>query len=457
MRRYVLFAALAATAAFGGERALAQSATAKCTAAKMKCVTTKATALLGCHNKAEGKGVAVDPLCVTKAEDKFDGGATPSKGCVQKTETKPPCATTGDVGSLESLVDDFVDDVVTDLDPGYPTPVLNKCSAGKKKCVANKVKALLGCYGKNTTKPDPAKFEECVAKAKAKFDGGADPAKGCFAKLEAKPPKPPSNPACLTTDDTAALETKVDDFVTSVDAALNQATNPTVLDFTLSPAGGPCGETRNASSGLIKTLTCGGLNIGGGGSIVAEGPTPDGSISRFSLSCAGTSCTLGSTSTPPTVNTAGPDCTDTGCNFGTPLPIPNAGLSTCVLNTWTAPASGTVDLTAGTSTTNVPLQSHVVLTGNAAQPCPKCSAAGSPSSPGTGTCDRGPRAGLACTTTNSQGLTRDCLTGGSDATHPCTPGNPCLDGTSSGRSRVSARIPVCSSHETVSVLPTRTT
>src|SRR5262245_3812533 len=132
MRRFVLFAALAATATFGAERALAQAPTAKCTAAKMKCVTTKATALLACPNKAEGKGVAVDPACVTKAEDKFDGGVDPSKGCVQKTETKPPCATTGDVASLEALVDDFVDDAVTDLDPGFPTPVLNKCSAGKK-------------------------------------------------------------------------------------------------------------------------------------------------------------------------------------------------------------------------------------------------------------------------------------------------------------------------------------
>jgi hypothetical protein len=100
-----------------------------------------------------------------------------------------------------------------------------------------------------------------------------------------------------------------------------------------------------------------------------------------------------------------------------------------VLNTWTQPASGTADLAAGTSSTSVPLQSYVVLTGNSDQPSPKCSAAGSPSNPGTGTCDRGPRTGMACTTTNSQGLTRDCLTGGADATHPCTPGNQCIDGT----------------------------
>src|SRR4029077_13369729 len=108
--------------------------------------------------------------------------------------------------------------------------------------------------------------------------GGGCRGRGLYGNLEANPPKPPSNPACLTTGDTAALETKVDAFVASVRGALSPPPqSPTLLDFTLSPAGGPCGETRNASNGLIKTLTCGGLNIGGGGSIVAEGPTPDGS------------------------------------------------------------------------------------------------------------------------------------------------------------------------------------
>src|SRR5262249_46325105 len=38
-------------------------------------------------------------------------------------------------------------------------------------------------------------------------------------------------------------------------------------------------------------------------------------------------------------------------------------------------------------------------------------ATGRPSSPGHGTCNKGPRAGLGCTTTNSQGLTRDCPPG----------------------------------------------
>src|SRR4029453_6465096 len=153
--------------------------------------------------------------------------------------------------------------------------------------------------------------------------------------------------------------------------------------------------------------------------------------------CAGSSCTVGATSSVPLVNTAGPDCTNTGCNFGTPLPIVNGVLSTCVMNTWSSPASGTLDLTTGASSTNVPLSSFVVLTGNATQPCPVCRSGGvpvngTPASPASGTCDRGPRATLQCMSTNSQGLTRDCPSGGVDGTHPCTPNNGCIDGTSAG-------------------------
>ena len=102
------------------------------------------------------------------------------------------------------------------------TASANKCSAGKAKCVVNKTKALLGCYGKAAGKGltvDAA----CVAKAKAKFDGGAEPAKGCFEKLEAKGEKAGAKPevVCPTTNDTAAIEAKVDAFVADLVADLD--------------------------------------------------------------------------------------------------------------------------------------------------------------------------------------------------------------------------------------------
>src|SRR5262249_57639296 len=45
---------------------------------------------------------------------------------------------------------------------------------------------------------------------------------------------------------------------------------------------------------------------------------------------------------------------------------------------------------------------------------PRGSATGSAGNPGQGTCDRGARAGQPCETTNSSGLSADCIPGGSD-------------------------------------------
>jgi hypothetical protein len=94
--------------------------------------------------------------------------------------------------------------------------------------------------------------------------------------------------------------------------------------------------------------------------------------------------------------------------------------TTCVLNTFAVPASGSLDLADGTSSTSVSLTSDTYLTGNVGQPCPVCRfggvpVVGSPASPQTGKCDRGPRAGQDCTSTNSKGYTRDCLMGGAGA------------------------------------------
>jgi hypothetical protein len=246
-------------------------------------------------------------------------------------------------------------------------------------------------------------------------------------------PRPAGEACPTTTTTTLQLST-----TTTVGSTTTTTTLPgeTTLDFTLSAPSGICGQTQDGAAAKIKDLTCGGLSIGAGGSIVAEGPTPDGSISRYAVDCTVSPCTVSANSTQPTTNVAGPDCTDTGCNFGTPLPIPNPALptlTTCVHNTFAAPASGTFDKTTGAATLNVSLSSDIYLTGNLAQPCPKCSASGTPASPGSGTCDRGPRATMACKSTSSFGVTRDCPSGGADGGHPCTPGGgACLDGSHVG-------------------------
>jgi len=177
---------------------------------------------------------------------------------------------------------------------------------------------------------------------------------------------------------------------------------PPQVTFTVGPAGGVCGEVRDGGPGgtILKNLTCGGLNIGGGAATVPEGPTPDGAPTRFLAdACPGAFCTL--TETP---NDGSTSCSDIGCPFGPYLSIPNGPLSTCVANNFGSPGSATLDLSTGTFTGSVPLISTTNVTGNNAEPCPPCVA---------GTCDGGTNDGNACTAINATLDTYDCPPAGS--------------------------------------------
>jgi len=74
--------------------------------------------------------------------------------------------------------------------------------------------------------------------------------------------------------------------------------------------------------------------------------------------------------------------------FGAPLPLVAGGVSTCVVNQLTGSLSGTLNVEAGTSATNVPLASMVFPFGDEFHPCPNCVA---------GKCTAGTRTGADCT------------------------------------------------------------
>jgi hypothetical protein len=193
---------------------------------------------------------------------------------------------------------------------------------------------------------------------------------------------------------------------------------PTKFDFLSTAAAGTCGNTFRDLAGTIplKNLLCANLSLGGGISQVPDNTTPPGATNRFSLSCTGSSCTVG----PFGPAVPGQfDCTQQGCLFGTPLPISNAGLSVCVTNTFSQPVSGTLDTSSGSATLNFQLNSATILTGVPDQPCPICATSvggvpgsapcnGSPASPCTGVCDGSPNQGAACTSTNPKGLSSTC-------------------------------------------------
>jgi hypothetical protein len=190
---------------------------AKCAAAQIKCANGEATGLLGCEGKAEGKGVPVDPFCVFKVLDKFTGGPDPTKGCMEKAEgnfVPSLCANSGSDfrTTIEAKVAGFVGSIVSQV--GLPPPAIDRCGAGKKKCVANKVKALLLCYNKAAGKNLPVD-PLCLQKASDKFTGGVVPTKGCFAKLEMKYPNTSATP-CKTVGDVIAVEPQVDAFALDV-------------------------------------------------------------------------------------------------------------------------------------------------------------------------------------------------------------------------------------------------
>ncbi len=206
---------------------------AKCLAGKTKCMSKKAGGLLKCHQKAETPGKPLDPNagdCVTKVVAKFDGGPTaPEKGCFEKLENKSPndCITLDDTVPAEAAVDSCVGAFVAAIDPA---PInQTKCGVGKKKCVAKLLSGLLKCQQKAQTpgKPTDPNADGCVDKATAKYTGGPEPAKGCFAKLEAKVPND-----CQFTNDSGALQALVQDCVADLVAVVTNTTTTTTTSTT---------------------------------------------------------------------------------------------------------------------------------------------------------------------------------------------------------------------------------
>jgi hypothetical protein len=233
---------------------------------------------------------------------------------------------------------------------------------------------------------------------------------------------------CPAADSDGDGQVLVNEIVKAVNNALTgcPVIAPTQLLLTTARGTGVCGVTRDNASGggtILKNLSCGGLSIGGGNvqTPVPEGPTPDGGTNVYAItSCTGSVCTLGPVTTPPAANSADRDCTTTGCNFGTPLPIANGLTSTCVVNTYHESSSGTADLSNGEMNLSVNLDAHTFLTGEirdaggTPRPCPVCVA---------GTCSTGPNHGKACASTNPSGLSRDCPPGGTT----------CVDGPNGGK------------------------
>lgn len=86
-----------------------------------------------------------------------------------------------------------------------------------------------------------------------------------------------------------------------------------------------------------------------------------------------------------------------GTTFGSPLPLSSGGVSSCVINVFREPITGTYNCESGCAESSVKLTSRVFLVVNQDKPCPPCVGDPTPNDGVKGgTCDGGTTPGAAC-------------------------------------------------------------
>ncbi|TMA39390.1 MAG: hypothetical protein E6J79_03495, partial [Deltaproteobacteria bacterium] len=225
------------------------------------------------------------------------------------------------------------------------------------------------------------------------------------------------------------------------------------MSFTTSVGSGICGHLDADGSPNFLPLNCGGLYFGGSGvGVPLPSIVPDLGTSVTKASCNGTTITLSGT-TPSEAGgnrcsggtnhhnscTADADCpggkckfiqcTNAGCLFGPPLPIPNtshsgSATSSCIINLAAANAAGTADCATGSTTAlTLPLSSQTFLSQDLmAMRCSGGSNAGGNCTP-SGGCPNGNAA--ACPGGTCVNDTGRCT----DTGAPCCSDPDCANGT----------------------------
>jgi len=257
----------------------------RCASSKDTCVAKHAAAWLTSYAKAQKGGLEVDAVrlekanaklaaCFAKNEDKQDAGkpetvcrtsddgaavealvreltvdmacATNPLSCPSGSCAHSPCEQGAALSaSCNPCVEDICSqDVFADccttawdaactdavsrlcqLDCGSEAVGPNKCSAGKTACVNKRLAGLLKCYAKAQKAGTPLDAT-CVQKVQDKFDGGANPAKGCFAKVEAKQDAAKPETVCPVEVSVATAESRVDHAVERLACGLDDDNCP---------------------------------------------------------------------------------------------------------------------------------------------------------------------------------------------------------------------------------------
>src|SRR6058998_2948077 len=107
----------------------------------------------------------------------------------------------GDARAIETKVDNFINDLVTEINGSTGTPTASKCSAGELKAAGKKAGGKFKCQAKAVSKGSPVD-STCLSNAEGKFSTAYGKAVG---KAD-----------CNTTVAAGTIETKVDNFVQDV-------------------------------------------------------------------------------------------------------------------------------------------------------------------------------------------------------------------------------------------------
>ena len=127
----------------------------KCTSEKLQAAGRKGRVKLLCHRDGANDGIAVDPSCLTSAEDDFDDNFADA-------EEATDCYTTGDAAVVEAFVDGLVDTVAAQL---RPVLTASKCAVIKLTRSGQAYEKLLRCRASSVSNGLPLN-PDCVTEAK---------------------------------------------------------------------------------------------------------------------------------------------------------------------------------------------------------------------------------------------------------------------------------------------------
>ena len=176
----------------------------KCSSKEIAAAGKKAGGKAKCWSKATKKALPVDSACLGTAETKFSAAYSKAMG-------KGDCINTTPAGTIETKVDNFITDLVTEINGGTGTPTASKCSSKELSAAGKKAGGVIKCYAKAVAKNDNTIIGPCIAAAQTKF--GTSWGKATAAA------------DCNTTVSQGDIETKIDNFAADVNAELT-ATGP---------------------------------------------------------------------------------------------------------------------------------------------------------------------------------------------------------------------------------------